>query len=169
MHARAVQTQEDAVLDGAPIRIGRGAVGARLTTTIDERRPGGGVSCQSLDSSFVIVARRVTTMPLSFEKVRVPRFRWARRERPRVDARAHARRGGRRTNEPRAHLVLRELVQLIHLPLVVVPHGPDRVLCPDSGPRGGSFLLREVPEFQAAFRRESVLAMPCGYSLFVLL
>ena len=29
-------------------------------------------------------------------------------------------------DEPRTHLVLRELVQLVHLPLVVVPHGPGR-------------------------------------------
>ena len=29
-------------------------------------------------------------------------------------------------DEPRTHLVLRELVQLVHLPLVVVPHGAGR-------------------------------------------
>ena len=48
-------------------------------------------------------------------------------ERGRGSTRARdARRRGTTMDEPRTHLVLRELVQLVHLPLVVVPHGPGR-------------------------------------------
>ena len=39
VHARTVQAQEDAVLDGAPVRVGRGAIGARLRF-IHRRRTG---------------------------------------------------------------------------------------------------------------------------------
>ena len=48
-----------------------------------------------------------------------------------------ARRGGTTTDESQTHLVLRELVQLIHLPLVVIPHDPGRARARTAG--RGSF------------------------------
>jgi hypothetical protein len=62
----------------------------------------------------------------SLHTTRVPRI-GGHDERGRGSTRARdATRGSTTADEPRTHLILRELVQLVHLPLVVIPHGPGR-------------------------------------------
>jgi len=62
-----------------------------------------------------------------------------------------ATRGSTTADEPRTHLILRELVQLVHLPLVVIPHGPGRARARTASRGRGSFC--QVPEFRAAKSR----------------
>ena len=92
----------------------------------------------------------------SLDTTRVPRI-GGHDETGRGSTRARdATRGSTTADEPRTHLILRELVQLVHLPLVVIPHGPGRARARTASRGRGSFC--QVPEFRAAKAERRVFA-----------